>query len=348
MTMLFPIILAGGGGTRLWPLSREQYPKQFLKLGRAATLLQQTLRRLDGLASMPDSASYPLTLPPPIIVCNEDHRFLVTEQARQVEVEPSSIMLEPVGRNTAPALTCAALVCQARSPECVVLMMPADHVVQNPEAFCRAVLRGIGLVQADYLVTFGVAPTKPETGYGYIERGAEIDRGRDAIAPHKAYQVKAFAEKPDAERAQCAPIGLYTVQTAADLGVTDLVAVDAPEPLASFLKEREYLPRGVPLMKRIAALPGQTVCRIGRNVTVDTIATGEVLTHDRHGRELPVWQGCRTLGAGEIFLMNWDVQDSLDGRYFGPIPKDSIIGRALPLWTDEGGDGRYLWRAPTH
>ena len=145
-----------------------------------------------------------------------------------------------------------------------------------------------------------------------------------------------------------APVGLYTVRTVADLDVTDLVAVDAPEPLASFLSQREYLPRGVPLMKRIAALPGQTVCRIGRNVSVDTIAIGEALARDGHGRELPVWQGCRTLGAGEIFLMNWDVRDSLDGRYFGPIPKDSIIGRALPLWTDEGGDGRYLWRAPTH
>jgi conjugative transfer signal peptidase TraF len=145
-----------------------------------------------------------------------------------------------------------------------------------------------------------------------------------------------------------APIGLYTVRTAADLGVTDLVAVDAPEPLASFLKEREYLPRGVPLMKRIAALPGQTVCRNGSRVSVDTIAMGEALARDRRGRELPVWQGCRTLGASEIFLMNWDVRDSLDGRYFGPIPKDSIIGRALPLWTDEGGDGRYQWRAPTH
>jgi conjugative transfer signal peptidase TraF len=145
------------------------------------------------------------------------------------------------------------------------------------------------------------------------------------------------------------PIGLYTVRTAADLGVTDLVTVDAPEPLASFLGEREYLPRGVPLMKRIAALPGQTVCRNGSSVSVDTIAMGEARWRaDRRGRELPVWQGCRTLGASEIFLMNWDVRDSLDGRYFGPIPKNSIIGRALPLWTDEGDDGRYLWRAPTH
>jgi conjugative transfer signal peptidase TraF len=145
-----------------------------------------------------------------------------------------------------------------------------------------------------------------------------------------------------------APIGLYTVRTAADIGVTDLVAVDASEPLASFLKEREYLPRGVPLMKRIAALPGQTVCRIGGNVSVDNVAMGQALARDRRGRELPAWQGCRTLRANEIFLMNWDVRDSLDGRYFGPILKNSIIGRALPLWTDEGGDGRYLWRAPTH
>lgn len=144
-----------------------------------------------------------------------------------------------------------------------------------------------------------------------------------------------------------APIGLYTVRAAADLAVADLVAVDAPEPLESFLWEHEYLPRGVPLMKRIAALPGQTVCRVGRNVSVDAIAMGEALACDRRGRELPAWQGCRTIATGEIFLMNWDVQDSLDGRYFGPIPKNSVIGRALPLWTDEGGDGRYQWRAPT-
>src|SRR5260370_1216089 len=105
-----------------------------------------------------------------------------------------------------------------------------------------------------------------------------------------------------------APIGLYTVRTAADLGVTDLVAVDAPEPLASFLKEREYLPRGVPLMKRIAALPRQTVCRIGRNVSGDTIAMREALARDRRGRELPGWAGCRTVCPGESFVSNWDAR----------------------------------------
>ena len=131
------------------------------------------------------------------------------------------------------------------------------------------------------------------------------------------------------------------------LEVTDLVAVNAPEPLASFLAERGYLPRGVPLMKRVAALPGQQVCRTGAHVTVDGIAMGEALTRDRLGRDLPVWQGCRRIADGEIFLMNWSVADSLDGRYFGPLPTSSIIGRAIPLWTDEDGDGRFEWRAAT-
>lgn len=144
-----------------------------------------------------------------------------------------------------------------------------------------------------------------------------------------------------------APIGFYAVQPADQLEVTDLVAVDAPEPLASFLATGGYLPRGVPLLKRVVGLPGQQVCRTGRVITVDGIAMGEARDRDRLGRDLPVWQGCRTIVGGEVFLMNWSVPDSLDGRYFGPIPTSSVIGRAVPLWTDEEGDGRYQWRAPT-
>jgi type IV secretory pathway protease TraF len=145
-----------------------------------------------------------------------------------------------------------------------------------------------------------------------------------------------------------APVGLYTVRAAADLGVTDLVAVDVPEPLASFLSQREYLPRGAPLMKRVAALPGQTVCRIGRNVSVNTIAMGEALARDRRGRELPVWRGCRTLGASEIFLMNWDVQDSLDAATSDRSPKTPSSAARFRCGPTRGGDGRHLWRAPTH
>jgi conjugative transfer signal peptidase TraF len=143
------------------------------------------------------------------------------------------------------------------------------------------------------------------------------------------------------------PIGLYSINRPSRLAVTDLVAVDTPEPLASFLAERGYLPRGVPLMKRVAGLPGQQVCRIGTRITVDGIAMGEALDQDRLGRDLPVWHGCRRIADDEIFLMNWSVRDSLDGRYFGPISTGSIIGRAMPVWTDEDGSGRFEWRART-
>lgn len=145
-----------------------------------------------------------------------------------------------------------------------------------------------------------------------------------------------------------APIGFYTVEPAERVDVPELVAIMPPEPLAAFMVERGYVGRGVPLLKRVLGLPGQRVCRAGWAITVDGVEMGEALQHDRIGRELPVWQGCRVIGDGEIFLMNWEVRDSLDGRYFGPIPASSVIGRALPLWTDEEGDGRYQWRAPTH
>ena len=143
------------------------------------------------------------------------------------------------------------------------------------------------------------------------------------------------------------PIGLYTIGPAERLEVTDLVAVAAPEPLATVLAERGYLPRSVPLMKRVAGLAGQRVCRAGRTISVDGVDVGEALERDRSGRALPTWQGCRVIAADKIFLMNAQVRDSLDGRYFGPVATQTIIGRATPLYTDEGGDGRFEWRAPT-
>jgi conjugative transfer signal peptidase TraF len=145
-----------------------------------------------------------------------------------------------------------------------------------------------------------------------------------------------------------APIGFYTVEPAEWIDVPELVAVMPPEPLAGFMVERGYIAQGVPLLKRVLGLPGQRVCRAGRTITVDGIEMGEALERDSLGRELPVWQGCRVIGDGQIFLMNWEVRDSIDGRYFGPIPASSVIGRAVPLWTDEEGVGRYEWRAPTH
>ena len=145
-----------------------------------------------------------------------------------------------------------------------------------------------------------------------------------------------------------APIGFYTVAPADTLKIPELAVIAPPEPLERFMVERGYIGRGVPLLKRVLGLPGQRVCRSGATITVDNVEMGDALEHDRMGRDLPVWQGCRIIRDGELFLMNWEIRDSLDGRYFGPVPASSVIGRALPLWTDEEGDGRYEWRAATH
>jgi conjugative transfer signal peptidase TraF len=131
------------------------------------------------------------------------------------------------------------------------------------------------------------------------------------------------------------PIGLYRLHPAGGLAVTDLVAVLPPEPLATTLADGQYLPRGVLLLKRVLALPGQTVCREELWITIDKIEMGVAREHDSRGRPLPIWQGCREIADGEVFLMNWQSADSLDGRYFGVLPTSAIIGRAEPLWTGE-------------
>ena len=187
--MLIPVILSGGAGTRLWPLSRELYPKQFLPLTGERTMIQETALRAAGL---PSAAA-------PIVVCNEAHRFMVAEQLRQVAVEPQAILLEPVGRNTAPALAVAALAALAGATDkradnsgILVLVLPADHVLKDVAAFHRAVEAAIPAARDGRFVTFGVVPTQPETGYGYIRKGPGIG----PVLP-----VAAFVEKPDAATA---------------------------------------------------------------------------------------------------------------------------------------------------
>ncbi len=129
------------------------------------------------------------------------------------------------------------------------------------------------------------------------------------------------------------PIGLYAVHPAGALHVAELVVVRPPDALANFLDERRYLPKGVPMLKRILALPGQTVCRVDRTITVDGIAMGEALDRDRRGRPLPIWRGCRVIAGNEVFVMNWQSKDSFDSRYFGPLPDATIVGLAEPVWT---------------
>ena len=172
-----PVILSGGSGTRLWPLSRGQYPKQFLPLVTQNTMVQETMLRLSGLAGLKN----------PIAVCNEDHRFMMAEQLWEIGVKPSAIILEPVGKNTAPAVAMAAL--SASSQDEVLLVLPADHVILNIEAFHLAIAKAEALAKQGNLVTFGIVPTHPETGYGYIMK--------DSTRLGEAYKVAAFVEKPD-------------------------------------------------------------------------------------------------------------------------------------------------------
>jgi mannose-1-phosphate guanylyltransferase / mannose-6-phosphate isomerase len=183
--MIVPVILSGGSGSRLWPLSRELYPKQLLPLLSDDTMLQATLRRLEGLAGLAD----------PIVVCNEEHRFLVAEQLRQIGATPAAILLEPAGRNTAPAVALAAasaLQDREQGDDPVLLVLPADHVIRNGDAFRAALVTAVRLAKEGKLVTFGVVPDRPETGYGYIRAAAG-----DGPAP-----VQQFVEKPNAVLAQ--------------------------------------------------------------------------------------------------------------------------------------------------
>lgn len=192
--MVIPVILSGGTGSRLWPLSRELYPKQLLPLVNDRTMLQNTVGRLLGIAD----------ILPPIVVCNEEHRFMVAEQMRLIGVSPSAIILEPVGRNTAPAVAIAALEVIGSGQDPIFLVLPADHVIQDEEAFRKTVGIGMPAAEEGRLVTFGIVPEGPETGYGYIKKGPEVG-GQGAVGnveayghtPFKVYEVEKFVEKPD-------------------------------------------------------------------------------------------------------------------------------------------------------
>ncbi len=194
---LQPVILSGGSGTRLWPLSREAYPKQFLPLTGKDTMLQDTIRRLDGVAIEHPEAE--IDLLEPLVVCNEAHRFLVAEQFRLVRRRPAAILLEPKGRNTAPALTLAALAASSAERDPVLLAMPADHTIRHESAFRARVADGYRLAVDGAVVTFGIVPSKPETGYGYIRLGAPHTQD-EVRGP--ANRLEAFIEKPDEETAQ--------------------------------------------------------------------------------------------------------------------------------------------------
>lgn len=183
MSRVYPVILSGGAGTRLWPLSRAASPKQFQRLHTDRTMLQDTLLRL------PQSEA-------PIVICNEEHRFAVAEQIRDAAIRPRAIALEPMGRNTAPAAILAALLVSQLDPDGIVLLLPSDHIITNTRGFHEAISKAVAAAEKGFLVTFGIEPSGPHTGYGYIWRGEAVP-GLAGV-----FRVQQFVEKPNLPTAQ--------------------------------------------------------------------------------------------------------------------------------------------------
>lgn len=187
--MILPVILAGGSGTRLWPLSRALYPKQLIRLVDQHTMLQNTILRLNGVDDMAN----------PMVICNDEYRFMVAEQLRQIDIKAESIILEPLGRNTAPALTVAALQAMAEGDDPILLILPADHHIQVGDQFHHVIRAGYNHARDGWLITFGIVPETPETGYGYIKMGQPLP---SASGEEQAVTIAAFVEKPDLETAR--------------------------------------------------------------------------------------------------------------------------------------------------
>ena len=238
MTQITPILLCGGSGTRLWPLSRKSYPKQFVPLVGEETLFQSSAKRLSGQG-----------FAAPMVLTNSDFRFIVTEQLAEAGLDPAAILIEPEGRNTAPAVLAAALWLEKTDSETLMLVAPSDHVVPDAPAFRAAVSAGVSAAEAGDLVTFGIKPTHAETGYGYLELAE--DPGDFSAKPLK---LNRFVEKPDAARAaQMVDAGTYlwnagiflfsvkTILAAFDAHAPDLMApvreaVDQGKPDLGFLR----------------------------------------------------------------------------------------------------------------
>jgi len=301
---LIPVILSGGSGTRLWPLSRSAFPKQFLPLAGDRSMLLQTMDRLQGVTA----------LAAPIVVCNERHRFLVAEQLQQGAISGADILLEPVGRNTAPALVAAAHAAQQRGGDPVLLVLPADHLIQDVAAFQHALTIAVEAAEAGGLVTFGVVPQRPETGYGYIRTAATDDEAG-------ARAVAAFVEKPDLataehylergdyywnsgmflfrasryleELAQHAPQLLAQASSAWEQRREDMdfVRLDATafshcpsDSIDYALMEKTAAAVMVPLQAGWSDIGSwSALLDIARRSDEDNVVIGDVITHDTHG-----------------------------------------------------------------
>jgi mannose-1-phosphate guanylyltransferase / mannose-6-phosphate isomerase len=281
--LIYPVILSGGSGTRLWPMSRSAYPKQLLPLLSESSLLQESVRRIADPARFAD----------PLILANDEHRFIIAEQLRQIGAKPQTIMLEPVARNTAPAAAAAALWLKALDPAALMLIMPSDHAITDQAAFLAALDAGVAAAATGRLVTFGIAADRPETGYGYIQQGADL-------ASAGAFEVAAFVEKPDLARAKrylasgdytwnsgifLFPVGLYLAELAARLPET----CDAVEAAVAGAKgDLDFL-----------RLDGEAFARAA-NESIDYA----VMEHTRNAAVVPVAMGWSDVGAWDAL---WEI-----------------------------------------
>ncbi len=292
-----PVVLCGGTGTRLWPLSRALLPKQLQPLVSERTLLQETLARL------PVNGEFG----PPVIVCNEEHRFAVAEQVRQLGIAPRAVLLEPEGRNTAPAAAAAAILVTRDEPDAMLLIVPSDHVVGRPDRF-RALVSSVSGIR-DRLVTFGVAPSRPETGYGYIEIGEPLAPGSDI------FSIRAFVEKPEVETA-----GEY-VRSGRYLWNSGMFLF----PAALFLSELEnYAPEVVAACRASVSASEADLgfCRLNRNAFLSTPSVSidvAVMERTRSGAVAPIDVGWSDIGS-------WDaLWRALPKSELGNVVEGSII-----------------------
>jgi mannose-1-phosphate guanylyltransferase/mannose-6-phosphate isomerase len=286
MPLIYPVILSGGVGTRLWPLSRSLFPKQLLALAAEKTLIQDTALRAVGER-----------FAAPLIVCNQEHRFLIAEQMRAAGVSPLSILLEPVGRNTAPAAAVAALAITEQDPDGILLLLPADHVVTDAAAFSEGVGVAAEAAQEGHLVTFGIAASGPETGYGYIQRGEALNGSK------RTFAVARFVEKPDAATAAA------YVESGEYFWNSGMFAFRA----ATFLSEMERLAPDILAACRAAMAEGrkdldffrlaETPFSASRSISIDYA----VMEHTDKAAVVPVDMGWSDIGA-------WDSLWAISGK----------------------------------
>jgi len=308
--MIVPVILAGGSGTRLWPLSRQLYPKQFLPLVSGRTLFQETVLRL---SESPDIMS-------PIIVCNEDHRFMVAEQMREKSLQPSRIILEPIGKNTAPAAYIAAHAAMEMHPDAVLLVLPADHHINDLGQLLETIEKSKAVAEEGNLVTFGIVPGYAETGYGYIEQGPSLN-GKNA---EKAFKIKRFVEKPNAETAA------EYIESGKYLWNSGMFMFKA----ATFMTELELYNDGMAAACKVAVEHGERDLDFYRldkqsfEACPGNSIDYAVMEHTQNGAVVPLEAGWNDVGSWGAL---WDIKerDAHDNVALGDVITHDVHGSYL-------------------